>query len=63
MASSPTPLSSTVSAVFEAFVKRLEEEKVLEPPAREALKESLMKQKLDHTSLREAIFTPSEPEK
>jgi hypothetical protein len=63
MASDLSPLSSTVSAVFEAFIERLEEEGAVEPGARKALKQSLMKQKLDHSSLREAMFTPNELEK
>lgn len=62
MANALSLLSSTVSTVFEAFIKKLEDEKVLEPTAREALKQSLIKQKLDHASLREAMFTPNEPE-
>lgn len=63
MASATPPLSSTVSSVFEAFLKKLEGEKVLNAKALEALKESLKSQKLDHGSLREAIFTPDEAEK
>lgn len=60
MTVTPPPLSSTVSSVFDAFIKKLEDEKVLEPAALEALKQSLMQQKLDPASLREAMFTPSE---
>jgi hypothetical protein len=57
------PLSSTASAVFEAFIKKLGEEQVLAPPELEALKESLMQQKLDPVSLRGAMFATSEPKK
>lgn len=63
MPSVPPPLSSTVSSVFEAFIKKLGDEKVLEGGALEALKESLMEQKLDPGSLRQAMFTPSDASK
>lgn len=63
MAGDLPPLSSTVSTVFEAFIKKLEDEKILEPAACEALENCLTEQKLDHASLREAMFTPSEPKK
>jgi hypothetical protein len=63
MASDPSPLSSTVSAVFEAFIKKLEEEEVVEPGARKALEQSLLKQKLDHGSLRDSMFLAIELEK
>lgn len=42
MASAPSPLSSTVNSVFEAFIKKLGDEKALEPTALNALKESLL---------------------
>ena len=58
---SPPPLSSTVSAVFEQFLKKLADEKVLGKDAFAALGNSLYEQKLDAESLREAIFTPDEP--
>lgn len=63
MANALPPLSSTVSSIFDAFVKKLEDEKVLSTEALKALKQSLKSQKLDHTSLREAMFTASEAEK
>ena len=59
MPNAPSPLSATVSSVFDAFIKKLGEEQVLDPAALNALKESLTQQRLDPASLREAIFTPS----
>lgn len=53
---SQPPLSSTVSAVFEQFVRKLSEEKVLGKSALEALTENLHGQKLDAETLRAAIF-------
>jgi hypothetical protein len=53
----PPPLSSTVSSVFEGFLKKLEDEKVLSKSAQEALAQSLSEQKLDSDTLRKAIFT------
>jgi hypothetical protein len=60
MASVLPPLSSTVSSVFDAFTKKLEDEKVLSAEALKALKQSLKDQKLDYASLREAMFTSGE---
>ena len=52
------PLSSTVSSVFDQFIHKLSEEKVLGKSALDALSKSLHDQKLDAETLREAIFTP-----
>jgi len=63
MANTPPPLSSTATSVFEEFIKKLGDEQILESAALEALRESLIQQRLDPASLREAIFTPTVPEK
>ncbi len=55
------PLSPTVTLVFEQFVKELEEEKILGKAALQALAKTLAAQKLDHDSLRQAMFTADEP--
>ncbi len=55
------PLSPTVTLVFEQFLKKLEDEKVLGPAAQEALAKALAAQKLDPDSLRQAILTAEEP--
>jgi hypothetical protein len=60
MADIAPPLSSTVASVFEAFLKKLAEEKRLPLAAIEALRHALDEQKLDANSLREALFTPAE---
>jgi hypothetical protein len=57
------PLTSTVSSVFNKFVERLKNEKVLNPAALKALEESLANQKLDPEALRKALFTAGEPTK
>jgi hypothetical protein len=57
------PLSSTVISVFDQFLKKLEDEKVLTTCAQEALAQSLHEQKLDHESLRRALFKPDESPK
>ncbi len=54
------PLSSTVSAVFDQFIQKLKEDKVLGESALKALGESLHAQKLDSDSLRAAIFKTDE---
>ena len=54
------PLSSTVSAVFDQFILKLKEDRVLGESALKALGESLHAQKLDPDSLRAAIFKASE---
>jgi hypothetical protein len=54
------PLSSTVSSVFDQFLKELEEAKVLSKAAQQTLARSLHDQKLDHATLRKAIFTSGE---
>jgi hypothetical protein len=59
MAEKLTPLSSTVASIFAEFLKRLEADGILGPKAIESLRESLEQQKLDHESLRKAIFTPA----
>lgn len=63
--SNPTlpPLSSTVSSVFDQFLKKLEAGKVLTAGAQEALAQCLHDQKLDHEILRKALFKPDEPPK
>ena len=62
MATAPTsPLSSTVSSVFDQFLKELEKAKVLNEAAQQALAQSLHDQKLDHMTLRKAIFTSDGP--
>jgi hypothetical protein len=55
------PLSPTVTLVFEQFLKKLEEDKVLGPAAQQALAKALAGQKLDPDSLRQAVFTADEP--
>jgi hypothetical protein len=55
------PLSSTVSSVFDQFLKEIEEAKVLSTAAQQALAQSLHDQKLDHMSLRKAVFASGEP--
>jgi hypothetical protein len=52
---SQPPLSPTVEALFAEFLKRLEAEKVLTPPAFDALKSALKEQKLDTETLRAAL--------
>lgn len=59
----PPPLSSTVTSVFERFLKKLEDENVLGKAAREALAQSLNEQRLDSESLRQALFKSDEPPK
>jgi hypothetical protein len=54
----PPPLSSTVSSVFDSFLKKLEANTILDENARAALAECLHGQKLDPESLRKAIFEP-----
>lgn len=56
----PPPLSSTVSSVFDQFLKQLADEKVLNAAAQEALAQSLHDQKLDHETLSRALFKPDE---
>lgn len=55
------PLSPTVKCVFDEFLKALEEEKLLSTAIREALAENLYNQRIDHDTLRKAIFETSEP--
>ncbi|TMJ90626.1 MAG: hypothetical protein E6G76_05655 [Alphaproteobacteria bacterium] len=55
-----SPLSSAVSSVFDQFLKKLETEKILDKSAREALAQSFQGQKLDHESLRKALFKRDE---
>jgi len=50
------PLSPTVASIFGEFLKRLEEQTLLDARAIEALREALEEQKLDPESLRAAIF-------
>jgi hypothetical protein len=57
------PLSSTVSSVFDQFLKKLEGDSVLNKSALEALREKLHGQKLDHETLRAALFTAEEKPK
>ena len=57
----PTPLSSTVSSVFDQFLKKLEDEKILNTRAQEALAQNLHDQKLDHETLRKALFKADKP--
>jgi hypothetical protein len=52
----PPPLSSTVSSVLDQFLKELETEQILQESAREAIGQCLHGQKLDHVSLRTALF-------
>jgi hypothetical protein len=59
--SPPPPLSSTVSSVFDQFLKKLENEKILGSAARDALTQSLNDQKFDPDSLRKAIFKSGDP--
>lgn len=59
----PPPLSSTVSSVFDQFLEKLENEKILGKAAQESLAQSLHGQKLDHETLREALFISDEPPK
>ena len=61
MAISPPPLSSTVSSVFDRFLKELKDAQVLGEAAQKALRDSLHGQKLDHETLRQAVFTPELP--
>jgi hypothetical protein len=60
MPSVTPPLSSTVSTVFAEFTKKLEDEKILNEAALKALRLCLEQQKLDHESLRKALFTINE---
>jgi hypothetical protein len=57
----PPPLSPTVTNIFDRFIKRLTDEKILGKSALDSLRQALNSQKLDHDSLRAAMFTPSEP--
>jgi hypothetical protein len=62
MANTDPPLSSTVSSVFAAFLKKLEDEKTISPEAISALREALDEQNLDPESLRAALFPNDEDE-
>lgn len=57
MAITGPPFSATVTSVFDAFVKRLEDHKALSVEALAALRQALDQHKLDAESLRDAIFT------
>jgi hypothetical protein len=57
------PLTSTVSTVFDQFLKKLKAEKVLNRKALEALAQSLDSQKFDHETLRQALLTADDPPK
>jgi len=59
----PPPLSSTVRSVFDQFLKKLEDDKVLSSSAQEALVQSLHSQRFDHETLRKALFKSNEPPK
>jgi hypothetical protein len=57
------PLSSTVTSIFEQFLKKLEDDKVLGIAARAALAANLHAQKFDPETLRAALFKPEESPK
>ena len=59
----PPPLSSTVSSVFDQFLKKLEDEKILSTTAQKTLGLCLHGQKFDHETLRNALFKRDEPPK
>lgn len=59
----PAPLSPTVHTVFDQFLQKLKEEKVLSAAALEAFGLSLKAQKLDHDTLRDALFNPEQAPK
>lgn len=64
MANAATPpLSSTVTSIFDQFLKKLEDDKVLGEAARTSLAENLHAQKLDPEILRTALFKPEEAPK
>lgn len=50
------PLSSTVKSIFDEFIEKLKKDNVLGAAATAALAECLYSQKLDHESLRAALF-------
>jgi hypothetical protein len=54
------PLSSTVSSIFDQFLKKLDDEKLLNKSALECFTENLHLQKFDHETLRAALFKTEE---
>lgn len=61
MAADDLPFSSTVSSVVDAFLKKLEDQKILSPASLSALRKALADHQLDAESLRAAIFNAAEP--
>jgi hypothetical protein len=55
--STPPPLSSTVSLVFEEFLKQLKADNLASGAAQAALAGCLREQKFDHESLRIALLS------
>jgi hypothetical protein len=56
----PPPLSSTVASILAEFLKKLESEKTLEAESIKALQQAFDEQRLDHETLRKAIFKASQ---
>ena len=55
------PLSPTVSRIFDAFVKELESDEIIDTTNIAKLREALLDQKFDPNSLSEALFSNEAP--